>query len=174
MTEGCTWLLQNPSHLFTATSPSHVLCRRPNSSYSSVQQWIHEKIRKKNRNFSKKKPFMRCNWNGKVSQFSSPVCCPCTIVQKAPMITKVINELNMILFPNARTNNLRYGRTFIVFIPAYHITSSLATCGFYMLFTFSWIPLAFQIRQHQPVGILKANEQSNQWTQSAIWTDSSF
>lgn len=37
MTEGWTWLLQNPSHLLTVTSPSQVLCRRPSSSYSSAE-----------------------------------------------------------------------------------------------------------------------------------------
>lgn len=54
MTLGCTWLLQNPSHLFTCTSSLQVLTSRPSSSYSSLINWISD-------------------WS--VSQFSSPLCC---------------------------------------------------------------------------------------------------
>lgn len=35
MTDGWTWLLHDPSHLLTATSPLQILCSRPNSSNSS-------------------------------------------------------------------------------------------------------------------------------------------
>lgn len=35
ITDGWTWLLHEPSHLLTATSPLQVLWSRPSSSYSS-------------------------------------------------------------------------------------------------------------------------------------------
>lgn len=44
MTEGCTWLLQKPSHLLTVTSPSHVRCSLPSSSYSSVKICLNKSM----------------------------------------------------------------------------------------------------------------------------------
>lgn len=52
ITDGCTWLLHNPSHLLTITSALQVLCIRPSSSNSSLIKWISDL---------------------RVSQFSSPV-----------------------------------------------------------------------------------------------------
>lgn len=42
ITEGCTWLLQKPSHLFTFTSALQVRCKRPSSSNSSLIKCISD------------------------------------------------------------------------------------------------------------------------------------